>query len=48
MFVTIDMFPTMDEKVEVGITEHFDREIVFEMKGVDCVDVTFDGVWFDF
>ena len=42
------MFSTMDEKVKVGIIEHFGREIVFEMKGVDCVDVIFGGVWFDF
>ena len=30
------------------IIEYFNREIVFEMKEVNCVDVTFGDVWFDF
>ena len=30
------------------VIEHLDREIAFEMKGMNYVDVTFDSVWFDF
>ena len=30
------------------IIEYFDREIAFEMKEMNCIDVIFDNIWFDF
>ena len=30
------------------IIEYFNREIAFEMKEANCVDITFDNIWFDF
>lgn len=32
----------------MGIIEDFDGEIVFKVEEMNCVDVTFCGVWFDF
>ena len=34
----------MNEKIEMRIIEHFDKEIAFEMKEMNCVDITFDNV----
>ena len=38
----------MNKKIEIRIIEYFNKEIIFEMKEMNYINIIFDNIWFDF